>query len=104
MTTEEARIITDFMKETVASGTATALNGYGFTAAGKTGSAEYGANGTEGTHSWFVGFSNVDDPDLVVAVIAEGGGNLEVRQQFRLLRRYFRYITVSSRVRTSEGI
>ena len=54
----------DFMKETVASGTATALNGYGFTAAGKTGSAEYGANGTEGTHSWFVGFSNVDDPDL----------------------------------------
>ena len=74
MTTEEARIITDFMKETVASGTATALNGYGFTAAGKTGSAEYGANGTEGTHSWFVGFSNVDDPDLVVAVIAEDGG------------------------------
>ena len=62
------------MKETVASGTATALNGYGFTAAGKTGSAEYGANGTEGTHSWFVGFSNVDDPDLVVAVIAEDGG------------------------------
>lgn len=74
MTTEEARIITDFMKETVASGTATALNSYGFTAAGKTGSAEYGANGTEGTHSWFVGFSNVDDPDLVVAVIAEDGG------------------------------
>ena len=75
MTTEEARIHHRVHEgDCVASGTATALNGYGFTAAGKTGSAEYGANGAEGTHSWFVGFSNVDDPDLVVAVIAEDGG------------------------------
>lgn len=74
MTTEEAKILTGYMKETVLSGTASALNGYSFSAAGKTGSAEYGANGVEGTHSWFVGFSNVDDPDLVVAVIAEDGG------------------------------
>ena len=74
MTTEEAKILTGYMKETVLSGTASALNGYSFSAAGKTGSAEYGANGVEGTHSWFVGYSNVDDPDLVVAVIAEDGG------------------------------
>ncbi|MFR3320929.1 MAG: penicillin-binding transpeptidase domain-containing protein [Lachnospiraceae bacterium] len=38
------------------------------------GSAEYGCKRHRGTHSWFVGFSNVDDPDLVVAVIAEDGG------------------------------
>lgn len=74
MTTEEARILTEYMQETVKSGTATALSWYDFTAAGKTGSAEYVSNGYEGTHSWFVGFSNVDDPDLVVAVIAEDGG------------------------------
>lgn len=74
MTTEEARILTEYMKETVASGTATELSWYNFTAAGKTGSAEYGANDRKGTHSWFVGFSNVDDPDLVVAIIAEDGG------------------------------
>ena len=74
MTTEEAKILTEYMKETVLSGTASALNGYSFSSAGKTGSAEYGANGVEGTHSWFVGFSNVNDPDLVVAVIAEDGG------------------------------
>jgi peptidoglycan glycosyltransferase len=42
--------------------------------AGKTGSAEYSANGYDGTHSWFVGFSNVENPDLVVVVIAEDGG------------------------------
>lgn len=74
MTTEESRVLTEYMQETVISGTATALGWYGFTAAGKTGSAEYVSNGYEGTHSWFVGFSNVEDPDLVVAVIAEDGG------------------------------
>lgn len=74
MTAEEARIIKSYMTETVSSGTATALSWYGFTAAGKTGSAEYGSDGNEGTHSWFVGYSNVEDPDLVVAVLAEDGG------------------------------
>ena len=74
MTSEEARILKEYMAETVNSGTATQLSWYGFTAAGKTGSAEYVSNGYEGTHSWFVGFSNVEDPDLVVAVIAEDGG------------------------------
>lgn len=74
MTVEEAEILTGYMQETVNSGTATALSGAGYTVAGKTGSAEYETGGATGTHSWFVGFSNVDDPDIVVAVIAEDGG------------------------------
>lgn len=74
MTTEESRILTEYMRETVLSGTATSLGWYNFSVAGKTGSAEYVSNGYEGTHSWFVGFSNVEDPDLVVVVIAEDGG------------------------------
>ena len=74
MTLEEAQALTDFMKETVTSGTGTALAGAGYSVAGKTGSAEYGSGENGGTHSWFVGFSNVEDPDIVVAVIAENGG------------------------------
>ena len=74
MSLEEAQALTDFMKETVNSGTGTALAGAGYTVAGKTGSAEYGNAENGGTHSWFVGFSNVEDPDIVVAVIAENGG------------------------------
>ncbi len=74
MTTDEARILTDYMEETVVSGTATSLSWYNFSVAGKTGSAEYVSNGYAGTHSWFVGFSDVNDPDLVVVVIAEDGG------------------------------
>lgn len=74
MTAEEAEILTEFMKETVTSGTAVELSYSGYSAAGKTGSAEYETNGVTGTHSWFVGFSDVDDPDIVIAVIAEDGG------------------------------
>ena len=75
MTAKEAAILSDFMMKTVESGTASALSGTEYTVAGKTGSAEYEMNADEkGTHSWFVGFSDVNNPDIVVSVIAEDGG------------------------------
>ena len=74
MTLEEAQKLTSYMRETVVSGTAAALGWNSYSVAGKTGSAEYETDGVTGTHSWFVGFSNIDDPDIVVAVIAEDGG------------------------------
>ena len=72
MSSEEAQALEDLMVGVVEQGTATALSGRGYTVAGKTGSAEY--NDAGDSHSWFVGYSNVEDPDLVVAVIVEGGG------------------------------
>ncbi|MCD7819017.1 MAG: penicillin-binding protein 2 [Lachnospiraceae bacterium] len=75
MTSEEASVLNEYMEETVLSGTATALSWFDrFTVAGKTGSAEYGSDGSEGTHSWFVGYSTSDEADIVVVVIAEDGG------------------------------
>lgn len=74
LTPEEAQTLNTFMQGTVNYGTGYALAGNGYTAGGKTGSAEYEKDGTTGTHSWFVGFCNAEDPDLVVAVIAEDGG------------------------------
>lgn len=74
MSLEESAILVDCMKETVLSGTGNALAWNSYSVAGKTGSAEYESGGSMGTHSWFVGFSNVDDPDIVVAIIAEDGG------------------------------
>lgn len=61
------------MKQVVDSGTASALSGRSYTVAGKTGSAEFDEEGH--SHSWFIGYSNVDDPDIVVAVIVENGGS-----------------------------
>lgn len=75
MSQEEADLLKGLMSQVVASGTGTQLSGESYSAAGKTGSAEYeGSDGSIKTHSWFIGFSNVEDPDLVVAVIAEGAG------------------------------
>lgn len=75
MTESEAATLKNLMAEVVNRGTGTQLSGESYSAAGKTGSAEYyGSDGSIKTHSWFIGFSNVEDPELVVAVIAEGAG------------------------------
>ncbi len=72
MTLNEANLLGNLMREVVISGTASALNGRSYTAAGKTGSAEFDENGS--SHSWFIGYCNAEDPDMVVAVIVENGG------------------------------
>ncbi len=72
MTDNEAAVLGKLMENVVSYGTASALSGRGYTVAGKTGSAEFDENGS--SHSWFIGYSNLDDPDLVVAVIVENGG------------------------------
>ncbi len=72
ISTNEANLLGKLMKNVVDYGTASALSGRGYTAAGKTGSAEFDEYGS--SHSWFIGYSNVDDPDLAVAIIVENGG------------------------------
>ena len=73
MEAQEAALLTEYMTETVLSGTATALQSEVYTAAGKTGTAEYSSDKSK-SHAWFTGFSNVSDPDLVVCVVVEGAG------------------------------
>ena len=73
MTAEEAEVLTQYMTATVLSGTASALQNDDYTVAGKTGTAEYSSDKSK-SHAWFVGFSNVEDPDLVVCVVVEKSG------------------------------
>ncbi|MCR4587587.1 MAG: FtsW/RodA/SpoVE family cell cycle protein [Lachnospiraceae bacterium] len=73
MTAEEAENLTELMKAVVESGTATKISGQSYTAAGKTGSAEY--NNDADSHAWFTGFAPADDPKYCVTVIVEGGGS-----------------------------
>ena len=72
MTTEESTILKQLMLAVVEDGTATKLSGQDYTAAGKTGSAEY-TSGKE-SHAWFTGFAPYDNPEIVVTVVVEGGG------------------------------
>lgn len=70
MTPEEVEVLTNYMRGVVTNGTAASyFDGASYEAAGKTGTAEY-ANGAH-DFSWFVGFANVNDPDVVVSVVIE---------------------------------
>lgn len=70
MTEKEVNTLTDYMRKVVTEGTASAyFDGVPYQVAGKTGTAEY-SNG-EHDLSWFVGFSNIESPDLVVSIVVE---------------------------------
>ena len=70
MSAAEAAQLKDYMTSVVDYGTASVLAGQSYTAAGKTGTAEYSSD-EEKDHSWFIGMSNVDNPELVISIIIE---------------------------------
>lgn len=70
MEPEEVDVLTSYLRGVVTSGTAADyFAGASYEAAGKTGTAEY-ANG-EHDFSWFVGYANVNNPDIVVSIVVE---------------------------------
>lgn len=74
MSAEEAAVLKDYMEEVVKTGTGRKLSGLSYTAAGKTGSAEY--NMVKGdSHAWFTGYAPAENPEIVVTVIIEGAGS-----------------------------
>lgn len=91
MTEEEAAFLTDLMQGVVEEGTAKKLNGLSYTAAGKTGSAEYNAEKSD-SHAWFTGFAPVENPEICVTIIVEGagsGGDYAVPIAKRIFDEYF---------------
>lgn len=72
MTTEESAALTELMTACVTEGTGYAVLSDSYTAAGKTGTAEW-EEGRE-SHSWFVGFAPAQNPQLVVSIVMEEAG------------------------------
>ncbi len=70
MTAREAEVMAGLMRQVVTEGTGSAVRTDAYTAAGKTGTAEYSSD-EEKDHSWFIGMSNVDNPELVISIIIE---------------------------------
>ncbi|MBL7494894.1 penicillin-binding protein 2 [Frankia sp. CNm7] len=64
--------LTTMMESVVRSGTGRKAQINGVSVAGKTGTAEHGAN--EPPHAWFVGFAPADNPTIAIAVVVEDGG------------------------------
>ena len=69
----EAQILKDLMTAVVEKGTASRLKGLSYTAAGKTGSAEYGTVKGD-SHAWFTGFAPAENPQICVTILIEGAG------------------------------
>lgn len=74
MTSEEAAKLKEYMEGVIDHGTGTVLSGESYTVAGKTGTAEYSSD-KEKSHSWFTGFTNVDNPELVISAVVESADN-----------------------------
>ena len=71
---EDAAVLQQFMEETVNDGTADRLKGRNYTAAGKTGTAEFSSS-TKAAHAWFVGYAHQEGmEDIAIAVIVEDSG------------------------------
>ena len=73
--TEDASLMQTFMREVVEDGTGERLSGQSYTAAGKTGTAEFSTS-AKASHSWFVGYAHRENKeDIAVAIIVEDSGS-----------------------------
>lgn len=70
---ENAKIIKEYMKDTIEKGTGKNAALSGVSMGGKTGTADTGRAG-ESPHSWFVGFAPYENSKIAIAVIVENGG------------------------------
>lgn len=67
-------IVREGMRQTVTSGTARSLSTLPVTAAGKTGTAQFDAADPKATHAWFTAFAPYENPQIVITVLIEAGG------------------------------
>lgn len=74
MSPEESQTLKALMEDVVLEGTGRGLKDRPYTAAGKTGSAEFNTVKAD-SHAWFTGFSPVEDPEIAVTVIVEAVGS-----------------------------
>lgn len=92
MTEEESAVMRELMEAVVTQGSASKLDGRDYTAAGKTGSAEYSSVKGE-SHALFTGYAPAENPEVCVTVIVErggSGGDFAVPMARRLFDGYFR--------------
>lgn len=74
MTEQEAIKLSELMQAVVDEGTGSKLKNEYYTAAGKTGSAEFNGNKLD-SHAWFTGFAPVENPKISVTIIVENIGS-----------------------------
>lgn len=74
LTTEETKLLAQFMRATVEDGTAKSLLSDKYTAYGKTGTAQITSD-LDKTNAWFVGYAEYEGKEIAIAVVVEDSGN-----------------------------
>lgn len=90
ITEQEAAALQEVMEDVIQEGTGTRLISEGYSAAGKTGSAEY--NSASDSHAWFTGYTYDTEVPLQITIILEGagsGGEYAVPMARRILDQYY---------------
>ena len=88
---KEASVLRGLMEAVVREGTGRKLNGLSYTAAGKTGSAQFNQV-REDSHAWFTGYAPAEDPQIAVTVLVEqvgSGGDYAVPLAKRVFDTWF---------------
>lgn len=88
---KEASVLRGLMEAVVREGTGRKLNGLSYTAAGKTGSAQFNQV-REDSHAWFTGYAPAEDPQIAVTVLVEqvgSGGDYAVPLAKRVFDAWF---------------
>jgi penicillin-binding protein 2 len=68
----DVETVREGMRQTILSGSAQSLKTSPWNIAGKTGTAQW--NKSKPNHAWFTGFAPFEDPQIVVTVLVEAGG------------------------------
>lgn len=71
---QKIQVVREGMRQAVTSGTARPLQEVGVDVAAKTGTAQFSNIEKEKTHAWTVAFAPYNNPEVVVAVVVDGGG------------------------------
>ena len=72
-TDSQVDMLSEFMRETVETGTASRLNKETYTAYGKTGTAQTSSD-LNMTNAWFVGYAEYEGKEIAIAVVVENSG------------------------------
>jgi len=68
------KIVQEGLRQTVLAGTAKTLQTLPISSAGKTGTSQFDGSDPSRTHAWFTCYAPYEDPQIVITVLVEAGG------------------------------
>jgi penicillin-binding protein 2 len=71
---ENLKVVQQAMRQTVTNGSGRQLNNLPIQAAGKTGTSQFDGSDPSRTHAWFTAYAPFNDPQIVITVLVEAGG------------------------------